>query len=60
MRPKPKDRARETLDAETLAALDEGIRLAENGRRWTIEQAFEFARNRRKAWAKIQPDQRSA
>ncbi len=48
-----KEQTRETLDAETLDALDEGIKLAENGRRWTIEEAFDFARKRRKAWKTV-------
>jgi len=51
---------RETLDAETLAALDAGIMLAENGQRWTVEEAFEIARKRRKAWMKVQTDQLTA
>lgn len=49
---KTKEPQREVLDAETLAALDEGIDAAANGRRWTMEEAFEFARKRRKAWTK--------
>jgi hypothetical protein len=46
----------ESLDPETLAALDEGIKAAENGRRWTLQQALEFARNRREAWKTIPDD----
>jgi len=48
--------ATETLDADTLSALDEGIRVAENGRRWTVEEAFEIVRNRRKEWLKIREE----
>ncbi len=51
---KGKERAVETLDEDTLAALDEGIGLAKNGRRWTMEEALEFARKRRQAWMKVQ------
>ena len=47
----------ELLDSETLAALDEGIRRAANGKRWTVEQAFEFARKRRRAWMEVTQNQ---
>jgi hypothetical protein len=43
---KLKEQSIEILDAETLVALDEGIKLAENGKRWTMDEAFEFARKR--------------
>lgn len=41
------------LDQETLAALDEGIESGKNGRRWTLEEAIEFARQRRDSWKEI-------
>ncbi len=40
----------ESVDVETLAAIDEGVKLAASGNRWTMEEAFEFARKRRKQW----------
>ncbi|MFZ4508404.1 MAG: hypothetical protein ACOYON_11985 [Fimbriimonas sp.] len=46
----------ETLDQETLKALDDGIKAAENGRRWTLEQAIQFARKRREEWKAIPDD----
>jgi hypothetical protein len=55
-----KQQTREPLDEETLAALDEGIKLAENGQLWTMEEAFEIARKRRKAWKTIHAKQLSA
>jgi predicted transcriptional regulator len=57
---KTKKQICEVLDAETLAALDEGLKLAENGRRWTMEQAFDIVRKRRKEWKTIRTDQLSA
>ncbi|HEY3782445.1 MAG TPA: hypothetical protein VGL56_15290 [Fimbriimonadaceae bacterium] len=43
----------EILDAETLAALDQGIKTAENGRRWTLEQDVEFARMPGEEWSQF-------
>ena len=57
---KTKKQICEVLDAETLAALDEGLKLAENGRRWTMEQAFDIVRKRREEWKTIRTDQLSA
>lgn len=52
-----KEQARETADAEALSVIEAALELAENGKRWTMEEAFEFARNRRKAWVKQTDDQ---
>lgn len=41
------------LTADELAALDEGIRSAATERHYTLEEAVEFARERRKLWKKI-------
>jgi hypothetical protein len=40
------------LTDDELAALDKGILAAENGRRWTVEEAFNFVREQRKTWLK--------
>lgn len=50
----------EIVDRDTLNAIDEGVLAAQNGRRWTMEEAFEFARERRKEWAKKPVDTKSA
>jgi hypothetical protein len=44
---------REVLDADTLRALEEGIRSENTGREYTWEEAKKFARERRKAWMTI-------
>jgi len=54
------DQHRESVDEHTLVAIDDGLELAENGKRWTMEEAFEFARNRRKQWMTEPSDQRPA
>jgi hypothetical protein len=41
-----KEPTRETVDAPTLDAIREGLKLAQNGKRWTVDEAFEFARKR--------------
>ncbi len=41
------------LTEDELAALDEGIRSAATERHYTLEEAIEFARERRKLWKKI-------
>jgi len=41
------------LPPEELAALDEGIRLAENGQSWTWEEVKTIARKRRSSWKTI-------
>lgn len=48
------------LSPDELAALDEGIRSSTEDRLWTMEEAFEFARKRRKAWKKATQDDRTA
>lgn len=54
----PMDRDEETkapavLDAETLAALDEGLRVAdEDPRRWTTEEVKADARRMTEEWRK--------
>lgn len=55
-----REQAKEHLDAQTLGAVREGLNIAENGKRWTMEEAFEFARKRRKEWATKPSDQRTA
>lgn len=40
------------LSADELAAVDKGVESLENGRKWSIEEAFEFARKRREEWKK--------
>ncbi len=40
------------LSDHELAALDQGILTAENGRRWTVEEEFNFVREQRKTWLK--------
>jgi hypothetical protein len=40
------------LSPDELAALDEGIRSSEEDRRYTVDEALEFARKRRKEWMK--------
>jgi predicted transcriptional regulator len=60
MRKANKEQATESVDAATLAAIDEGMRVAENGKRWTMEEAFEFARNRRKSWTITPSEKRTA
>ena len=54
------DEKREVLDADNLAALERGIKMAENGLRWTMDEAFEFAREHRRTWMPKTSDQRSA
>lgn len=55
--PPPPDQPPESLDEQTLLAIDEGLRRAGNGRDWTIEQAVDFAEKRRDEWKKIPSDQ---
>ena len=47
------------LDEQTLAALEKGIESGKSGRRWTLDEAIEFARARRKEWTKL-PDDKTA
>ncbi|CAN5727603.1 hypothetical protein BH11ARM2_BH11ARM2_27810 [soil metagenome] len=45
--PETTGQSQETVDEATLAAIDEGPRLAETGERWTMDEAFEHARTKR-------------
>ena len=48
------------VDDDTLAAIDKGLESMKTGRKWTLEEAMQFARERRKEWAKKPGDQKSA
>lgn len=47
------DTKKAVLTPEELAALDEGIKLAEDGQRWTWDEVKTIARKRRSTWTTI-------
>lgn len=40
------------LSPDEMAALDQGIRSADEGRTYSLEEAFDFARKQRQIWKK--------
>ena len=47
------------LAADELTALDEGLRSEQTERIYTLDEALDFARNRRKTWTKIPATRRA-
>lgn len=55
--PTPSNLGPESLDPQTLLAIDEGLKRAESGRDWTLEESVDFAQKRRDEWKRIPSDQ---